>query len=107
MKRAALFVHLIIPSLVGCAMLPSAGPPTASAVVTPERAEDQVLFDVVPVDDRVVSTLLARPKESFHNRFGNGAEPSELKIAIGDTISVTIWESSAGGLFSEAPPERP
>ena len=31
-------------------------------------------------------------------------EPPEIKIAIGDTISVLIWESAAGGLFSEAPP---
>ena len=67
------------------------------------QSEDQILFDVVPVDERVVSTLLAQPKESFHARFENNADPPELKIAIGDTISVTIWESAAGGLFSEAP----
>jgi polysaccharide export outer membrane protein len=58
---------------------------------------------VVPVDQRVVSTLLAQPKESFHARFEKDADPPELKIAIGDTISVTIWESAAGGLFGEAP----
>jgi len=28
---------------------------------------------------------------------------ADVKIAIGDTISVLIWESAAGGLFSEAP----
>ena len=84
-------------------MLPSAGPPTASAVVAATQSEDQILFDVVPVDERVVSTLLAQPKESFYARFENNADPPELKIAIGDTISVTIWESAAGGLFSEAP----
>src|SRR5439155_2093793 len=41
-----------------------------------------------------------------HARFGRDADPPELKIAIGDTISVTIWESATGGLFSEPPPER-
>ena len=84
-------------------MLSSAGPPTASAVVAPAQSEDQILFDVVPVDQRVVTTLLAQPKESFHARFEKDADPPELKIAIGDTISITIWESAAGGLFSEAP----
>jgi polysaccharide biosynthesis/export protein len=105
MKLAALFFCLTLLSLDGCSILPSAGP-TASEVVAGGQAGDQILFDVVPVDDHVVSTLLAQPKESFHDRFEMDAEPPELKIAIGDTISVTIWESAAGGLFSEAPPER-
>ncbi len=103
MKLGAHFGGLTILSLAGCSMLSSAGPPTAAAVVAPAQSEDQILFDVVPVDQRVVSTLLAQPKESFHARFEKDADPPELKIAIGDTISVTIWESAAGGLFSEAP----
>src|SRR5438445_7842854 len=106
MKLGAHFGGLTILSLAGCSMLSSAGPPTAAAVVAPAQSEDQILFDVVPVDQRVVSTLLAQPKESFHARFEKDADPPELKIAIGDTISVTIWESAAGGLFSEPPPER-
>jgi polysaccharide biosynthesis/export protein len=105
MKPIALFICLTSLLLGGCSILPSAGP-TASEVAAGGRAGDQILFDVVPVDDRVVSTLLAQPKESFHARFEKDTDPPELKIAIGDTISVTIWESAAGGLFSEAPPER-
>jgi polysaccharide export outer membrane protein len=69
------------------------------------QAGNEVLFDVVEVDNHVVSTLLAQPKESFHARFEKDSNPPELKIAVGDTVSVTIWESAAGGLFSEAPPE--
>ena len=69
-------------------MLPSAGPPSASAVVAPAQSEEQILFDVVPVDERVISTLLAQPKESFHARFDKHPDPPELKIAIGDTITV-------------------
>jgi polysaccharide export outer membrane protein len=103
MKLAGLLIRSTILSLAGCSMLPSAGPPTASAVIAPGQDGDQILFDVVQVDDRVVSTLLAQPRESFQARFDNKADPPELKIAIGDTISATIWESAAGGLFSEAP----
>src|SRR5262245_13075069 len=102
MKLATHLAGLTV--LAGCSMLPSAGPPTASAVVASGQDRDQILFDVVQVDDRVVSTLLAQPKERFRTRFEKDGAPLELKIAIGDTISVTIWESAAGGLFTEAPP---
>jgi polysaccharide export outer membrane protein len=105
MKTAVLFVCLTGVLLGGCSMLSRAGP-MASEVVAGGQAGDQIVFDVVPVDDRVVSTLLAQPKVSFHTRFENNADPPALTIAIGDTISVTIWESAAGGLFSETPPER-
>jgi polysaccharide biosynthesis/export protein len=107
MKRAALFACFTALSLGGCSMLPSAGP-VASDVAAAGQAGNEVLFDVVEVDNRVVSTLLAQPKESFHARFDKDGNPPELKIAVGDTISVTIWESAAGGLFSEAPaPQLP
>ena len=86
-------------------MLPSAGP-AASEVAAAGQAENEVQFDVVEVDDHVVSTLLAQPKESFHARFEKDQQPPELKIAVGDTISVTIWESAAGGLFGAAPPPQ-
>jgi polysaccharide biosynthesis/export protein len=103
MNLAALFACFTALSLGGCSILPSAGP-TASEVTAAGQAGNEVLFDVVEVDNHVVSTLLAQPKESFHARFEKDSNPPELKIAVGDTVSVTIWESAAGGLFSEAPP---
>ena len=103
MNLAALFACFTALWLGGCSILPSAGP-TASEVTAAGQAGNEVLFDVVEVDNHVVSTLLAQPKESFHARFEKDGNPPELKIAAGDTVSVTIWESTAGGLFSEAPP---
>ena len=103
MNLAALFACFTALALGGCSILPSAGP-TASEVTAAGQAGNEVLFDVVEVDNHVVSTLLAQPKESFHARFEKDGNPPELKIAAGDTVSVTIWESAAGGLFSEAPP---
>ena len=80
----------------------------ASEVAAQGQTGNEVLFDVVPVDEHVVATLLAQPKESFHARFEKAANPPELKIAVGDTVSVTIWESAAGGLFTpELPPLSP
>jgi polysaccharide biosynthesis/export protein len=107
MNLAALFACFTALSLGGCSIIPSAGP-TESEVTAAGQAGNEVLFDVVEVDNHVVSTLLAQPKESFHARFKKDGNPPELKIAVGDTISVTIWESVAGGLFSEAPaPQLP
>jgi hypothetical protein len=105
MKLAACLACSIALSIGGCSMLPSAGP-VASDVVSAWQTENKELFDIIEVDNRVVSTLLAQPKESFHARFEKGLQPPELKIAVGDTLSVTIWESAAGGLFSEAPPPQ-
>lgn len=105
MNLAFLFASLIA-LLSGCSWLPRAGP-SASDVVEQGQVEGEILFDIVDVDDRVVSTLLGRPKESFTRRFKRAAEPPELKIAVGDTLSVLIWESAAGGLFTEPLPTQP
>ncbi len=87
----------------GCSWIPRAGPST-SDVLEQGQAGGEILFDVVPVDDRVVNTLIAQPRERFALRFKKDVQPPEVKIAIGDTVSVLIWESAAGGLFSETPP---
>ncbi len=103
MKPTLFFCCLIALSVGGCSWIPRAGPST-SDVLEQGQAGGEILFDVVQVDDRVVKALIAQPKERFALRFQKDAQPPEVKIAVGDTVSVLIWESAAGGLFSEAPP---
>src|SRR5260370_15995032 len=103
MKPAVFLFWLMAMSVGGCSWIPRAGPST-SDVLEQGQAGGEILFDVVQVDDRVVNALIAQPKERFALRFQKDAQPPEVKIAIGDTVSVLIWESAAGGLFSEAPP---
>jgi polysaccharide export outer membrane protein len=103
MKPVAVLACLITLGFGGCSWFPRAGP-SASEVVEQSQPDGEILFDVVEVDDRVVSTLRAQPKEGFAARFTQDTQPALLNIAIGDTISVLIWESAAGGLFTEAPP---
>ena len=106
MTSGALLASLILALVAsGCSLLPTAGP-TAGQVAEQAQADGEILFDLIEVDDRVVATLAAQPQESFAARFEKHGEPPEIKIAVGDTISVTIWESAAGGLFSEAVPGR-
>ena len=82
MKIVALFGWIIALSLGGCSGLPSAGP-MASEVAAQGQTGNEVLFDVVPVDEHVVATLLAQPKESFHafrkERQPTGAEDCCLR----------------------------
>ena len=51
----------------------------------------------------MIDLLNRRTRESFAARFIDHRASAEPVIGIGDGVSVTIWEASAGGLFS-APP---
>ncbi len=98
MKFSILFACLgsVVPA--GCYTLPTAGP-SARQVVAQAQKDGRPRFDLVDVDGDVVSTLLSQPKESFRTRFQKYGRPPEPKIGIGDTVSVSIWEASGGGLF--------
>jgi len=98
MKFAAILLSLAGATLGGCSTLPTAGP-TTGQVVDQAVKDDQARFDIVDVDNNVVSALLARPAESFQSRFRQYGKPPDSKIGIGDAITVTIWEAAGGGLF--------
>lgn len=103
MNPFVLLAFVSVVAIGGCSWIPRAGPST-SDVLEQGQTGGEIVFDVVQVDDRVVDTLRAQPKASFAARFKNDTPPPEIKIATGDTLSVMIWESAAGGLFNEAPP---
>lgn len=98
MYRIALAVLLL---LAACSTIPSTGP-------LRHQLEDQAgedghrQFDLVDIDDRVVDTLAAAPQPPFHARFKKYKPPPELPMAIGDVVSVTIWESAEDGLYGRS-----
>src|SRR6266851_2374432 len=94
MKRAVVSAGLLALSLAACSSEPLRGDVIAQA-----RPDGQIAFDVVKIDDAVVITLLAQPQPAFHERFKKYLPPPDLKVAVGDTVSVVIWESAANGLF--------
>jgi polysaccharide biosynthesis/export protein len=102
MKASAAIACVLGALLAGCSWLPTAGP-TAKQVVEQQADDRRRIFDVINVDEHVVETLLARPVVSFHTLFAKYGKPPEPKIGVGDTISVTIWEASGGGLFGSSP----
>ena len=98
MKAVTTVACLASTLLGGCSTLPTAGP-TTSQVLDQSVKDEQARFDVVDVDNNVVATLLAEPTESFRNRYLKYGKPPDPKIGVGDSITVTIWEASTGGLF--------
>ncbi|MBV8889386.1 MAG: polysaccharide export protein [Alphaproteobacteria bacterium] len=86
-------------ALSACSWLPSAGPLKDEVIQQQRRPAGDIAFDVVKIDDRVIATLQAQPHQEFATRFKKYTPPPNLKIAIGDTLSVVIWESASGGLF--------
>jgi polysaccharide export outer membrane protein len=95
--RAICCACLLALGLAGCG-----GGPSGDEVIAQAGEGDRIAFDVVKIDDAVLTTLLAQQPPGFDQRFKTQAPPPELKIAVGDTVSVVIWESAATGLFGNS-----
>jgi polysaccharide export outer membrane protein len=91
--------------VAGCSSLPTAGP-TASDVKHQEIKNNEVRFDLVDIDDRIVAALLASPAENFHTRFKKYGTPPRPRIGVGDSVVVSIWEAAGGGLFGTSPTDH-
>ena len=105
MKFASLLGCIAGVALTACSSLPTAGP-TASAVADQQVQNAHRRYDVVAISAPVVTALQAQPKQSFHSAFKKYGKPPPPRIGVGDTVSVTIWEAAAGGLFSSAPADH-
>jgi len=107
MKTAVICAHWfraswICASVTALALAACSSQPLGEDVIAQATANGQIAFDVVKIDDAVLTTLLARPPPPFHQRFKKYLPPPELKIAVGDTALVVIWESAANGLFGNS-----
>ncbi len=85
--------------LTGCSSLPSAGP-SVDDIVRQSALISGAGFELISITPNVNSVLAKRKADSFINSFGDYRLSIDPLIGIGDTISITIWEASAGGLFS-------
>jgi polysaccharide export outer membrane protein len=92
--------------LAGCSGLPSAGP-SAFQITSEERPS--AAFDgyiVVDIDRRVAGILAAQGRPTFYGTFRDRRPRPDLRIGVGDGLTVTIWEAASGGLFSSAIVDR-
>ena len=95
MKLAVLCAALL--ALAACS-----GEPLREDVIAQARPGGRIAFDLVKLDDAVLNTVLAQPRPRFHERFKQYLPPPDIKVAVGDTVSVVIWESAANGLFGNS-----
>ena len=86
-------------ALIGCSTVPNVGP-TKQSVLRESKAPDQPYL-LVPMTDYVVEQLISFPGPSLFGKFGDYRAAVEQRIGIGDTVSVSIFEAAAGGLFSQ------
>lgn len=84
---------------VSCAEMPVSGP-SAMAVKSGEPSDPQGLpFGLVKLTPEAVSILQQFEPKGLAGAFTDRRPPASLKFGVGDTLSVTIFEAAAGGLF--------
>jgi polysaccharide biosynthesis/export protein len=81
----------------GCSILPSAGP--SSGDVRSAKPDSEIVpyavVRITPEVEHVLASHSPRIAQTFTDRRG----PNEIRFGVGDVLSVTIFESAAGGLF--------
>jgi polysaccharide export outer membrane protein len=82
----------------GCTLTPASGPYTVSVVTGASTEPETLPYSLVKITPETLAVLAAnRPK--FGRLFTSRPGPSEIRFGVGDVVSVTIFEASAGGLF--------
>jgi polysaccharide export outer membrane protein len=86
--------------LAGCGSLPASGPSTSDITTQQVGADQQQRYMMVDITPTTVEALKRRGFGSFYAQFGDRRISTEPVIGVGDTVTVTVWEAAAGGLFS-------
>lgn len=104
-KKLPLLIAPVI-ALGGCAFFPHSGPDfreiQSQAVdgVPPEYVGGPLYYALVDLTERVLSLSPDRGVESIYATFGGGeGPPPTIRVAQGDVLQVTVFESQSGGLF--------
>lgn len=89
----------------GCSVIPSSGP-TSEQIVSQQSSGAFDGYVVVDIDQRVASLLAGQARPTLFGTFQDRRPRPDLRVGVGDGVSVTIWEAAAGGLFSAAVVDR-
>ncbi len=88
----------VVSMINGCSSMPSSGP--SREAVIERSAQPDAPFALIEIRDPVLDILGHWPRPSFYGRFGDHRPAIEQKIGVGDSVQITVWEASGGGLFS-------
>lgn len=96
-------------TLAGCGFFPHSGPDYrdirsgAVASVPSESIGGPLAYAIVDLTARVAALTPDPEVQSIYKSFGGGKGPfPQITVSEGDTLSVTVFESQAGGLFIPA-----
>jgi polysaccharide export outer membrane protein len=82
--------------LGGCGFIPMSGP---SSVDVRNEQSQRLPFALVKLNPQVVRTLEHYEPNVLAGAFTDRSAPASILFGIGDIVSVTIFEATAGGLF--------
>jgi polysaccharide biosynthesis/export protein len=83
----------------GCSIMPTSGPEIGEIYRGGNPADPERLpYALVRITPQVID-VLAKHAPRIGTVFPDRRPPREIKFGIGDTVSVTIFEAAAGGLF--------
>jgi polysaccharide export outer membrane protein len=68
-----------------------------------QAAKQSANFAFVEVDPHVIAALSGQPAQYLRTRFKDGGTSPSPKIGVGDSISITIWDSANGSIFGPSP----
>lgn len=80
--------------LGGCSLMPAAGPESWDVKAEHSHTLPYALVQITPQVNEVLAKLAPRL-----TKFAEERRPHDILLGIGDIVSVTIFESAAGGLF--------
>ena len=109
MQRPCLTSLFLAVTLNGCAAFLSQSGPSRSAVLdraapTAPLPAQKLNYAVVPLDAGIVSRLGADDPVPRFSAALTGEDASPGTLGIGDTVSLTVFEAGAGGLFIPSEP---
>lgn len=97
---ARLAAAVVLSLDAGCAMMPDAGPQSHDiSAAAHGQIPTELPYALVPVTRDAVN-ILARDTPRLSAAFSDRSPPKGFRFGIGDIVSVTIFESAAGGLFT-------
>lgn len=108
LARSSVIV-VVAASLAGCTLLANDGPSTFGLkkqaydrvkASDGDPADKAVDFILVDVNKRILGFLRRSSQPTFAGVFADRRPAPDIRIGVGDTISTTIFEAGAGGLFT-------
>jgi polysaccharide export outer membrane protein len=86
----------------GCTIMPTSGPQSMDVLMNQTSTEPNSLpYGLVKLTPETVR-ILGQYTPRLSSAFANRTPPKAFRFGIGDTVSVTIFEAAAGGLFIPA-----